>query len=156
MTRAPRLTLAVQYAVRERAALKARLPRTTLIRWIQGALSRPAALTLRFVDQEEGLRLNRAYRGGNQATNVLTFVYTEPSDQQVVSDIVLCCPVIEREAVEQHKTLDAHYAHLIIHGALHAQGYRHDCPESARIMETLETERLFALGFADPYIAKRI
>src|SRR5260364_203828 len=64
--------------------------------------------------------------------------------------------VIEREAVEQHKTLDAHYAHLIIHGALHAQGYRHDCPESARIMETLETERLFALGFADPYIAKRI
>src|SRR5260363_251580 len=119
--RAP-LTLAVQYAVRERAALKARLPRTTLIRWIQGALSRPAALTLRFVDQEEGLRLNRAYRGGNQATNVLTFVYTEPSDQQVVSDIVLCCPVIEREAVEQHKTLDAHYAHLIIHGALHAQG----------------------------------
>src|SRR5260363_228265 len=77
-----------------RAPLKARLPRTTLIRWIQGALSRPAALTLRFVDQEEGLRLNRAYRGGNQATNVLTFVYTEPSDQQVVSDIVLCCPVI--------------------------------------------------------------
>src|SRR5260363_395826 len=156
MTRAPRLTLAGQYAVRERAAFKARLPRPTLIRWIQGELSRPAALTLRFVDQEAGLRLNRAYRGGNQATNVLTFVYTECSEQKVVSDILLCCPVSEREAVEQHKTLDAHYAHLIIHGALHAQGYRHDCPESARIMETLETERLFALGFADPYIAKRI
>ncbi len=151
MTRPPRLTLTVQYAVREYAALKARLPRATLARWIKSALLRPAALTLRFVDQEEGWRLNRVYRGTDQATNVLAFVYTEPSDAHVISDIVLCCPVIEREAVEQNKALDAHYAHLVIHGVLHAQGYRHDDPDNAREMEAFETERLVALGFADPY-----
>ncbi len=151
MTRAPRLTLTVQYATRARAALKARLPRATLVRWTKSALLKPATLTLRFVDQAEGWQLNRVYRGKDAATNVLTFVYTEPSDKQVISDIVLCRPVIEREAAEQHKALDAHYAHLVIHGVLHAQGYRHDQADEAREMETLETQRLVALGFADPY-----
>lgn len=151
MTRASRLTLTVQYAGRESAALKARLPRATLVRWVKSALLKPANLTLRFVDQEEGVQLNRMYRGKDQATNVLTFVYTELADEPVAGDIVLCYPVIEREAAEQNKALDAHYAHLIIHGVLHAQGYRHDRPDDARVMEEIETQRLMALGFADPY-----
>ena len=106
---------------------------------------------LRFVDEEEGRALNRSYRGKDYATNVLTFAYAESEDDPVSGDIVLCCPVVEREANEQGKPLEAHYAHLIVHGVLHAQGYDHEDEDEATEMEGIETEVLGTLGFPNPY-----
>ena len=108
-----------------------------------------ATLTLRFVGEEEGRALNRSYRGKDYATNVLTFAYAESVDDPVTADIVLCCPVVEAEAREQGKPLEAHYAHLIVHGVLHAQGYEHEDDAEAEEMEAIETETLQALGYAD-------
>jgi probable rRNA maturation factor len=127
------------------------LTRATVTRWAKAALFADAALTLRFVDAEEGRALNRSYRGKDYATNVLTFAYAESEDDPVSGDIVLCCPVVEREALEQGKPLDAHYAHLVVHGVLHAQGYDHENDDEAREMEGIETEVLAALGFPNPY-----
>jgi probable rRNA maturation factor len=143
--RAPRLELAVQYGVR-RAGLPA--PRT-LQRWAGAALERDVAATLRFVGLAEGRTLNALYRGKDHATNVLTFVYdgTVP----LAGDIVLCAPVVRREAKEGGRTLRAHCAHLVVHGMLHLQGHDHAMPREAARMEARETALLASLGYADPY-----
>ena len=110
----------------------------------------PAAeITVRVVDDEEGLALNRDYRGQDHATNVLTFPYA--SEPVLAADLVLCAPVVEREASAQGIALDAHYAHLVVHGTLHAQGFDHERRVDAKRMEACEREILAALGFADPY-----
>ena len=146
--RAPSLHLTVQYA-----ADAPWLPsRARLRRWVLAALERDAAITLRFVGAVEGRRLNRSYRGKNHATNVLTFVYEAMArGAPLAGDIAVCTPVIAREAAEQHKRLDAHCAHLVVHGLLHLQGYDHGRDAEARIMETRETQILARLRFPDPY-----
>lgn len=145
------LTLSLQFGKIEDAALhRAALPRHKVTRWIRHALQSDAEITVRIVDAEEGLALNRDYRKKDYATNVLTFDYTmEPI---VTADLVLCAPVVEKEAKEQGKTLQAHYAHLLVHGALHAQGWDHETSEEdAQVMELRETEILERLGFDNPY-----
>ncbi|VVE67445.1 rRNA maturation RNase YbeY [Pandoraea captiosa] len=156
--RAPRhaLTLTNQFVAGAAfASHKALLTRTAVRRWVQAALLADAELTLRFVDAEEGQTLNRGYRGKDYATNVLTFAYAQDENDPVTGDIVLCCPVVEREANEQGISLEAHYAHLIVHGVLHAQGYDHEEDDEAQEMESLETEILAGLGYADPYAAEK-
>ena len=125
--------------------------RSTLRRWIGAALEGDAELTLRFVGAAEGRRLNRDFRGKDYATNVLTFDYQHAP--LVRADIVLCVPVVRREAREQRKGFREHLAHLVVHGALHAQGYDHDRAVRARTMEALEIRILAGLGIADPYRA---
>lgn len=151
MSRAPALKLTVQFAATGHAAHKALLPRASVARWVRAALFADAELTVRLVGTEEGRTLNRTYRGKDYATNVLTFAYAEAADQPVTGDLVLCCPVVEQEAAVQGKALEAHYAHLIIHGALHAQGYDHDNDADATAMEAIEIDALAGLGFANPY-----
>jgi len=126
--------------------------RATVARWVRAALLADAELTLRFVDEEEGRALNRTYRQKDYATNVLTFAYAESEEDPVAGDLILCCPVVEKEAAQQDKPLDAHYAHLIVHGTLHAQGYDHEDEREAEEMEAVETEIMQALGFSDPYV----
>jgi probable rRNA maturation factor len=120
-------------------------------RWLGAALQQPARITVRIVDAEEGLVLNESYRGQDHATNVLTFDYERVPE--VVADLVLCAPVVAQEALSQGRSLEAHYAHLVVHGALHAQGFDHQTDGEARVMEALETRILQGLGFADPYAA---
>jgi probable rRNA maturation factor len=112
-------------------------------------LREDAEITVRLVAESEARRLNRDYRGKDYATNVLTFVYED--GPCLTGDIVLCAPVIAREAREQRKALAAHYAHLVVHGALHLQGYDHEAKEDARQMEALESTILKRLGFSNPY-----
>jgi len=142
----PALQLSLSFAD---ARHRARLPRHRVGRWMRAALSAPARIAVRIVDEAEGRTLNRDWRGQDHATNVLTFDYERAP--VVVADIVLCAPVVEREAKQQGKTLDAHYAHLLVHGVLHAQGMDHRRAAQARRMEAREREILQALGFADPY-----
>jgi len=123
--------------------------RSTLVRWIRAAFDREAELTVRFVGAAEGRRLNREFRGKDYATNVLTFDYQHAP--LVLADIVLCVPVVRREAREQRKEFREHLAHLVIHGALHAQGYDHDRATLARAMEAREVRILAGLGIDDPY-----
>jgi probable rRNA maturation factor len=123
-----------------------------LRRWLAAALERSAAITVRFVGAAEGRALNRSYRARDYATNVLSFGYGGAGRGQVLSgDIVLCAPVLRREARAQGKTLSAHVAHLTVHGALHLQGHEHQSPSAAARMEALEKQILGKLGFADPY-----
>ena len=143
---APDLSLSLQFADASHRAL---LPRHKVMRWIRAALELPAELTVRIVGEEEGRELNKGYRHKDYATNVLTFDYTQ--EPVVTADLVLCAPVVEREAREQQLDLQAHYAHLLVHGALHAQGYDHEEEADAEVMEARETEVLAALGFPDPY-----
>ena len=125
------------------------LMRSRVARWIRAALDRPAEITVRIVDESEGRALNHDFRKQDHATNVLTFDYQrEPA---IVADLVLCAPVVEREARAQNKTLEAHYAHLIVHGTLHAQGWDHERAADARKMEAREVELLAALGVPSPY-----
>ena len=128
------------------------LARHKVARWIRSALAAPAEITVRIVDEAEGRALNRDFRAKDYATNVLTFDYQrEPT---VMADLVLCAPVVAHEARAQGKTLEAHYAHLLVHGALHAQGWDHERAADARAMEAREREVLMALGYADPYRAE--
>ena len=147
----PHLTLSLQFARFDGVAEhRAALARHKVSRWIRHALALDAEITVRIVDMEEGRQLNRDYRQKDYATNVLTFDYTQ--EPVVTADLVLCAPVVAREAAEQNKTLAEHYAHLIVHGALHAQGWDHETSEQdAQEMEAYETEILTGLGFADPY-----
>ena len=127
------------------------LARRKVARWIRAALDAPAEITVRIVDEGEGRALNCDFRARDYATNVLTFDYQR--EPVVVADLVLCAPVVAREAREQRKTIEAHYAHLLVHGALHAQGWGHDRAANARAMEAREGALLQALGYADPYRA---
>jgi probable rRNA maturation factor len=144
----PELSLSLQFADPTHRAL---LPRHKVVRWMRAALEAPAEIAVRVVDADEGQALNRDYRGKDYATNVLTFDYTR--EPVVHADLVLCAPVVEREAQEQGKPVEAHYAHLLVHGTLHAQGYDHERVRDAKVMERRETEILAALGFPDPYAA---
>lgn len=132
------------------AAHRALLTRARVARWIAGALARPGEFTVRIVGEAEGRALNLQYRHKDYATNVLTFDYTR--EPLIAADLVLCGPVVQREAQEQGKSLEQHYAHLLVHGALHAQGYDHETNErDALEMEALEILLLGALGYANPY-----
>ena len=111
-------------------------------------MARPAEVTLRFVAEAEGRRLNREFRGRDYATNVLTFVYAA---RPLAGDVVICAPVVAREARAQARPVDAHYAHLVVHGMLHLQGYDHEREREAVRMEGRERRILASLGFADPY-----
>ena len=144
------LTLSLQWGKLPDAALhRAALPRHKVARWLRHALASEAQITVRIVDAPEGQALNFDFRKKNYATNVLTFDYTlEPL---VTADLVLCAPVVAKEAKDQGKTLQAHYAHLIVHGALHAQGWDHELDEDAQVMELREAEILARLGFENPY-----
>ncbi len=134
----------------ERPAHQKLLSRAKVARWLGHALARPAEITVRVVGLEEGRSLNLAYRRKDYASNVLTFDYAQ--EPVVAADLVLCAPVVEREASAQGKTLEAHYAHLLVHGALHAQGYDHETNErDALEMEALEVLLMQSLGFANPY-----
>ena len=140
------LSLSLQFADKsDRDAL----PRHKVLRWLRAALDRPAEITVRCVDAVEGRNLNHDYRGADHATNVLTFDYLR--EPKVVADLVLCSPVIRREAAERMMPLQAHYAHLLVHGTLHARGMDHQDGASAQAMESAESAILKALGFDDPY-----
>ena len=145
------LSLSLQFGqLADPAPHRAALPRHSVARWIRHALQSDAEITVRIVDTEEAQALNRDYRGKDYATNVLTFDYTQAPF--VTADLVLCAPVVAREAQAQGKTLQAHYAHLLIHATLHAQGYDHETHQrDALEMEALEIFLLGALGYANPY-----
>jgi probable rRNA maturation factor len=126
------------------------LPRHKVARWIRHALAADAEITVRIVGLEEGRALNRDYRQKDYATNVLTFDYTR--EPLVTADLVLCAPVVEQEAREQGKTLQAHYAHLLVHGTLHAQGWDHETSRAdAETMEAYEIQILARLNLPNPY-----
>jgi len=149
-----KLSLSVQYPD---PRLKTQITRPLLRRWVKAALLAPAELTIRFVDAAEGRTLNRNYRGKDYATNVLTFAYSEDDpdaadpDQPTQADLILCTDVLQQEAARQQKSIEAHTAHLVVHGVLHAQGYDHETDAEAAEMEALETEVLAQLGYPDPY-----
>ena len=147
----PPLQLSLQFGQLDNAAVhRAALPRHAVTRWIRHALAREAEITVRIVDSDEGRALNRDYRHKDYATNVLTFDYSR--EPVVCADLVLCAPVVAQEAREQGKTLQAHYAHLLVHGTLHAQGWEHETSEAdAQAMEAHETALLARLGIANPY-----
>ncbi len=140
----PVLSLTVQYA----SAAETLPTRPQWRRWIKAALQRDVSMTLRIVDEAEGRELNKAYRGRDYATNVLTFVYddTEP----LSGDVVICAPVVESEA--EGRDLEAHYAHMAIHAALHLQGYDHEEDADAVKMEALESALMVRLRYPDPYM----
>ncbi len=152
-----RLDLSVQYAC-NREGVPSRID---FRRWLRAAEPGAARITVRIVDEDEGRELNRDYRGKDYATNVLTFAYDEGEDMPLpeglplMGDLVLCRQVVEREAAEQGKALDAHYAHLSVHGMLHLQGFDHEVDAEAEEMEAREREILATLGYPDPYAGER-
>jgi len=130
------------------------LARAKVMRWIRAALEAPGEMTVRIVDAEEGQRLNLDYRQKDYATNVLTFDYG--TDPVVMADLVLCAPVVEKEAADLGIPLADHYAHLLVHGTLHAQGWDHETSDAdAEAMEAKEVEILASLGLPDPYRYRR-
>ena len=147
----PTLTLSLQFGdLTDKPLHRAALPRHSVQRWIRHALALEGEITVRIVGKEEGQALNLAYRKKDYATNVLTFDYQQ--SPVVCADLVLCADVVATEALEQNKTLQAHYAHLIVHGALHAQGWDHETSDcDARAMEAQEVAILARLGFPNPY-----
>ena len=155
--RLPELHLTTQYPGGKNNAPT----RSQVRRWIRAACSLPADITVRFVDATEGQLLNQQWRNKDYATNVLTFGYGEGEDMPLpeglplMGDLVLCRQVVEREAAEQGKALDAHYAHLSVHGMLHLQGFDHLEDPEAEDMEAREREILAGLGYADPYAGER-
>jgi probable rRNA maturation factor len=146
----PTLTLSLQFARDPQVAPhRQALPRAFVSRCIRAALQSPAEITVRIVGLDEGRSLNHDYRKKDYATNVLTFDYAH--EPVVVADLVLCAPVVEQEAQDLGLPLQAHYAHLLVHGSLHAQGFDHEDDAMAEEMERLETQVLARLGFDDPY-----
>jgi probable rRNA maturation factor len=133
------------------------LPENDLIvKWVEHALDeqhKKAEITLRIVDEVEGEELNKTWRKKDSATNVLSFPIGEPIEQapNLLGDIVICAPIVVREAKEQGKDIEAHWAHLIIHGILHLQGYDHESEEEAKAMELNEIRILENIGYANPY-----
>lgn len=145
------LSLSLQFGDLDDAALhRAALPRHSVTRWIRHALDLDAEITVRIVGAQEGQALNNSYRQKDYATNVLTFDYSQ--EPMVMADLVLCAPVVAKEAQENGKSLKDHYAHLLVHGTLHAQGWDHETSEEdAEEMEARETEILAGLGIENPY-----
>ena len=146
-----KLTLSLQFGdIKDAARHRAALSRHSVTRWIRHALQSDAEITVRIVDAEEGQALNRDYRQKDYPTNVLTFDYTRAP--LVTADLILCAPVVAQEAKDNKKTLAAHYAHLLVHGALHAQGYDHETSsKDAEAMEAREVAVLAGLGVKNPY-----
>ena len=146
-----KLALSLQFGtIKDAKRHRTALPRHAVIKWIRHALAADAEITVRIVNSEEGQALNRDYRQKDYATNVLTFDYTQVP--LVTADLVLCAPVIAQEARAQRKTLQAHYAHLVVHATLHAQGWDHETGDAdAAAMEEREIEILAGLGFKNPY-----
>jgi probable rRNA maturation factor len=150
MSETPQLSLSVQYASNAK-----KLPtRQQFRRWVKVALEQDVQMALRIVNEAEGRELNNGYRGKDYATNVLTFVYGDTSP--IYGDVVICAPVVTREAREQGKDLLAHYAHLTIHAALHLQGYDHEKKREAEKMEARETALLLKLRYPAPYLIREI
>jgi len=148
----PSLALSLQFApdIPELPIHRAALPRHKVARWLRHTLALEGEITVRIVGNAEGRQLNRAYRHKDYATNVLTFDYQQ--SPIVLADLVLCAQTVAREAQEQGIDLQNHYAHLLVHGALHAQGWEHEtCDADAERMEAQESAILRKLGFADPY-----
>jgi probable rRNA maturation factor len=146
------LQLSLQFGdIKDAARHRAALPRHSVARWIRHALECDAEITVRIVGPDEGQALNRDYRQKDYATNVLTFDYTQAP--VVTADLVLCAPVIAKEAKDNKKTLRDHYAHLLVHGTLHAQGYDHETSAAdADAMEAREIAILAGLGVKNPYL----
>ncbi len=142
----PNLKISIQYAS-ERANLPSKLQ---FRQWAKAALNVDTVVTIRIVDEQEGRELNSMYRGKDYATNVLTFPLTE--EPHLMGDIIICAPVVESEAQFQPKSLEAHYAHLTVHGILHLHGYDHEMEAQADLMESLEISILAKLGYANPYL----
>lgn len=146
------IDIEVQYATESRS-----LPDTKKIKnWVKSSLNnevKRAEITIRIVDEDEGARLNEKWRSVSGPTNVLSFPYNEDIKnlETVQGDVILCAPVIFREAKQQDKPVDAHWAHMVIHGTLHLQGYDHIQEDDANKMESLETDILNKLHFPDPY-----
>nr|WP_294840678.1 rRNA maturation RNase YbeY [uncultured Methylotenera sp.] len=142
----PKLAATIQYA-----SEADNIPSASQFRkWAKAALRVDTEVTIRIVDAEEGQMLNNTYRGKDYATNVLTFPLTE--EPYLMGDIIICAPVVAAEAVAQHKSLEAHYAHLTVHGILHLHGYDHEIEAQAELMEGLETAIVTKLGYASPYL----
>jgi probable rRNA maturation factor len=147
----PSLALSLQFADSRH---RDQLPRHKVARWVRSALDSPGEITVRIVGEDEGRTLNREFRGKDYATNVLTFDYAQ--EPVVQADLILCAPVVAREAREQRIPVADHYAHLLVHGTLHAQGWDHETSdEDAEAMEARETAVLLALGLKDPYRKRR-
>lgn len=146
MSKLQALQLSLQFADPRHRAL---LPRHRVARWVRAALALPGQITVRIVGADEGQTLNRDYRGKDYATNVLTFDYEHAP--VVVADLILCAPVVAQEARAARIDLAAHYAHLLVHGALHAQGFDHEADDEAAVMEARESAILLGLGLPDPY-----
>ena len=142
----PRLIVSVQRGTRPSDAPS----RAQIIQFVRAALACDAQITIRIVNEAEGCQLNYHYRHKDYATNVLSFAYQAAPDVQ--GDLVLCAPVVTREARAQGKTSIAHYAHLIVHGVLHLQGYDHEIEAEANLMEAKEIQIITGLGFTNPYI----
>ncbi|QDC41408.1 rRNA maturation RNase YbeY [Candidatus Methylopumilus universalis] len=126
------------------------LKKTQCLKWLSPIVDKNSEITIRIVDNDESINLNNIYRKKKYPTNVLSFLVDD--EVHLIGDIVLCAPVIEKEALEQSKKLEAHYAHLIIHGALHLYGYDHENKKDADIMEAKEIKILTKLGYKNPYL----
>ena len=142
----PNLHLTTQFAS-ERTNLPSK---KQFAKWAKAALNVDTEVTIRLVGEKEGRELNSMYRGKDYATNVLTFPLTETP--HLMGDIIICAPVVESEAQFQQKSLEAHYAHLTVHGILHLHGYDHEIEAQAELMESLEISILAKLGYANPYL----
>lgn len=142
----PQLSLSVQCA-----SSSADLPTASQLRkWAKAALRVDTEVTIRIVDEDEGRALNLTYRGKDYATNVLTFPLSETP--HLMGDIVICAPIVAKEAAEQHKSIESHFAHLTVHGVLHLHGYDHEDAHQAELMESIEIQILAKLGYANPYL----
>jgi probable rRNA maturation factor len=142
----PKLKLTLQIATDA-----SNLPTASQFRkWAKASIRVDTEVTIRIVDKAEGRALNHSYRAKDYATNVLTFPLTE--EPHLLGDIIICASVVSTEAAAQNKSLEAHYAHLTVHGILHLHGYDHETDAQAELMEGLETAIMTKLGYADPYL----
>ncbi|MDP1765515.1 MAG: rRNA maturation RNase YbeY [Methylotenera sp.] len=142
----PHLSLNIQYASSHNS-----LPKQGQFRhWAKAAIRIDTEATIRIVDEAESRELNKNYRGKDYATNVLTFPLAD--EPHLMGDIIICAPVVAAEALAQNKPLEAHYAHLTVHGILHLHGYDHEIDAQAELMEGIETAIVTKLGYANPYL----
>ena len=135
-------------------------PESDFQRWLEAVLPQfqpESEVTIRLVDEAESRELNHTYRSKDKPTNVLSFPFEAPPgiELPLLGDLIICRQVVEQEAAEQEKALEAHWAHMVIHGSLHLLGYDHIEDEEAEEMESLETEIMLALGYPDPYISEK-